>query len=210
MGCAVADYFPAQELTVFPGVTPKGCSETKTFTANIISPETGLPGVAPYTVNWYWNTSGIFNSTPQLLGVGASITVTNPACPRYYVKCEVISDDHVVASRIIKVDLGPVERCCTEEGEPGGGDTGGGHKVKSKSTLWPNPVIDGILHLGLKPQIEPCNYVITDAYGTMVTLGMLSDSDSIALPATCPSGVYYLQIQRLSESSQILPFVVLK
>lgn len=206
-GCAVADFYPAQELAVFATYSPDDCNETRTFNALILPPESGLPGVAPYTVTWQWNTTGVFNHPnqgTQSLGTGASITVTDPACPRYYVKCTVESDDQVTVSRILKVDLGAPE--CCEETYPGGGGghgrpgyDGGNFPVKNKhGRVYPNPLAGRTLYV--EQGDEPARaFELFDQFGRTLSAGSIPIAKTpvgvIGLPETLPAGACYLRLR---------------
>lgn len=205
-GCAVADFYPAQELAVFAAYSPDGCNETRTFTADVIPPESGLPGVAPYTITWYWNSTGVFNypnQGTQSLGTGASITVTDPNCPRYYVKCAVLSADYVEVSRVLKVDLGSPD--CCEETYPGGGGghgrpgQGGDVTTENKpGRVYPNPLVGGTLYVeqGNKPARA---FELFDQYGRTLSAGDIpigkTPAGVIRLPELLPAGPYYLRLR---------------
>lgn len=104
-GCLISNYLESSDLH-FTISTP-GCTAPVVFTANIIPPPNGEPGSGPYSVNWYWNQSGIFTSNNlQLLGTGQTITLLeHPSCPVYWIKCIIISSDGVVVSRTQKIQL---------------------------------------------------------------------------------------------------------
>lgn len=210
-GCDVADFFPNQELEIFIDYTPQGCDQQKTFSANIIMPESGLPGMPPYTISWYSNNSGVFQypgQNIQFLGTGASITLNQyPHCPVYWIKCIIQSSDNVVVSRIVRVDLGSVT-CCSDE--PGGGEGGNefSNEMNNRSLGWPpdtdiriypNPndghllILEG-RNLG---RITHCN--IYDITGKSILIDMSisqshQDALSLHLPSLAP-GMYLLKIE---------------
>ncbi|MCC6461573.1 MAG: T9SS type A sorting domain-containing protein, partial [Saprospiraceae bacterium] len=207
-GCSVAEHFPSQELAAFIRYSPTGCSPNKTFSVDIIEPETGLPGVPPYTVEWYWNRSGIFDypdPSTALLGTGASISLTaHPACPQYWVKCIVRSSDWVTVSRIIKVNLG--RDCeCEVDAPPIPDDRGQALLEKNIMEVYPNPTADGRINVRLSGYTGPVRFELFDIHGRVVFSGAGSIEAGMPLPLglpTLPAGVYAL---RLLEAADI-PF----
>lgn len=226
-GCDVADFFPNQELGIFIDYTPQGCDQQKTFSANIIMPESGLPGMPPYTISWYSNNSGVFQypgQNVQFLGTGASITLNqHPHCPVYWIKCIVQSSDNVVVSRIIRIDLGSVT-CCSDE--PGGGSnsefSSSANEINLKKNdprskeicIYPSPFYGSIINIGGIDNSHIYNYVLLDIAGKIIAQGDFScqigqDSVRLKLPGM-ESGIYIMNITSNTHSIQTRKIIAIK
>lgn len=204
-GCTVADHYPQQELSVFASFDhPVNCGD-RTFSAAIVAPEPGLPGIPPYTVSWYWNTSGVFDYPGQsstLLGTGSSLTIADPSseCGVYYVKCVVQSSDHIQVSRILAVKLDP--ECCTHAEKSTNREnylvTATEHRLDPY--IFPNPASDAIyLSQGADPVVY---FEMQDQYGRLLSAGEtetgVEETEAIELPKFLPAGLYYLRTRQLS------------
>lgn len=198
--CAVADYFPSQELAVFVTAT-SACDPPVTFTASIIEPEAGLPGVGPYTVNWYWSATGIFDSqTSHYIGSGATIEVQ--LCPSYWIRCTVVSSDGVVVNRIYKVQA-PIE--CECELTPGGGSEGKPATSAAgllpgdsgKLTIQPNPVRGSQVYVHSQTFSGRGDYQLLDLTGQVLASGQLHLLPEIPASIPLPQAVTGLLICRV-------------
>ncbi len=118
--CAVASNQPAPELGVIISGVPVLCLPTgvitgsNTWTANVIPPATGQPGVAPYTYAWYWSPDGILNMS-NYLGSGSSVEVNQVFnCPAFWLHVIVSSYDHVEARADFKIWTALCNHCAQE------------------------------------------------------------------------------------------------
>ncbi len=209
--CTVADFFPTQDLAIFINMNAQCYNTPVTFTADIIQPESGLPGIPPYTINWDWSPNALFlpNQTQQL-GTGLSISLPeHPHCPAYFIRCTVTSFDGVTVNRILRVDLyqRPYSHCSCplETGEPdeertlAASDTEG---TNATLRILPNPT-SGTSRIRL---------LCPSAAGNMATVSIMDitgmptatshtlrfDAHGVAEltpPAQLPAGVYYLLLQ---------------
>ncbi|MCC7504297.1 MAG: hypothetical protein IT259_03305 [Saprospiraceae bacterium] len=208
-GYLVANHYPQQELSVFASFDqPANCGD-RTFSVAIVTPEPGLPGIPPYTVSWYWNTSGVFDYPGQsstLLGTGTSLTVADPTteCGVYYVKCIVQSSDHIQVSRILAVKMDPA--CCDHAERPAGRNDA--PRITGTDTaalrIFPNPASD-VLYLsqGADPVVF---FEILDQYGRQLSSGNMETSagevSAINLPKSLPDGLLYLRTRQHSGAVQ--------
>jgi hypothetical protein len=162
-----------------------------------LQPESGIPGQPPYTIRWFWNTTGHFsaNSPGTFLGQGQNITISPyPACPVFWLKCEVTSSDGVRVSRIHKVKIGPSE-CCEEEPEEK--TTAFSEPLVSKiGELFPNPVSEGFVNLTLEKGLNAnVNFQILDVSGRILSTGNIATGSEGRLKIdinSLNSGVYLL------------------
>lgn len=200
-GCGIAAYRGGQELAVFPTFSPNGCQHNTpiTFTANIVAPDAGIPGVGPYTVTWRWNKTGIFHtsgSNSTSMGTGLSVTIPeHPECPSYWVQCKVVSADGVTISRVFKVVRGVICDCYT----PAPGDDRG-HTISLSGiqpALYPNPIQAGEM-LNLPPQFS--RMAITDAQGQTIfeTASMLQVWQ---VPHDLPAGLYFIRFGGMRDGA---------
>ncbi|MCC7245911.1 MAG: hypothetical protein IT269_09545 [Saprospiraceae bacterium] len=206
--CTVANYFPTQELAAFPGATSQPCDlkTPVTFSANITPPTTGIPGVGPYSVTWYWNSSGYFaydNSNAELMGTGTTLTIpSHKDCPYYWVKCVITSSDGITINRIFRVKLDPV--CCTLS-EPG--DDRDNATIKQPLTAYPNPVAAGtVLQL-----TQACNqYTWIDVHGRILESYDGGSVLSIPVDEKWPTGLLLLRIVQPDGHAQTINMFIIK
>ena len=209
--CTVADFFPTQDLAVFISMDAQCYNTPVTFTADIIQPESGLPGIPPYTINWDWSPNGLFlPSQTQQLGTGLSISLSeHPHCPAYFIRCAVTSSDGVTVNRILRVDLyqRPYSHCSCplETGDPdeertlAASDTEG---TNAALRILPNPT-SGTSRIRLLCPSAAGNMAtasIVDITGmpTVTSHTLRFDAYGVAEltpPAQLPAGVYYLLLQ---------------
>ena len=193
--CDVASFYPTQDLAVLVGTSQTGCSYQRTFTANIMQPGTGLPGQPPYSVTWHWNKTGIFsyhNYLPAVLGSGATITVNDPWCPVYFVKCTVTSSDNIVTTRIIKVSR---NAGCGCEANEGGDDRLAKNNAPTSISVFPNPAHETLTFVSGNDRAE-IRYSIVAANGKPVMEGTLGEAQGqqgrAVNIAQLPPGLYFV------------------
>ena len=210
--CTVAGFYPTHELAAtisYPYAT-ESCNPSTTFTAYLHIPESGIPGQAPYTVNWYWNTTGIFtaNNPGTYLGQGVQLTLNDHLdCPVYWLKCVIISSDGVTISRVRKIIVGP-SSCCIENEERKSNEKG--NLVYGK--IIPNPVIRGEPLLLSMPENDNygATYQIMDALGHITGPIKALPRDSRLDVGQLAPGVYWLRVKMLSSGeSNIFKFFIL-
>ncbi|HNG88803.1 MAG TPA: T9SS type A sorting domain-containing protein [Saprospiraceae bacterium] len=190
-GCGVAAYRGGEELAVFPSFLPYGCQHNTpiTFTANIVEPDAGIPGVGPYTVTWRWNKTGIFHTSGNnstLMGTGTSVTIPeHPECPSYWVQCKVVSSDGVTISKVLKVVRGIICDCY----DPAPGDDRNS-ALGAVTSLYPNPIQAGeVLNLP-----HPYSWLsITDTHGRSIYEAS-SMSQVWQVPLSLPAGLYFVRV----------------
>lgn len=203
VGCAVDDYNPAQELNV--NLSTPVCTSPTVFSAIITPPESGLPGIPPYTVTWFWSESGIFGTNPQppVLGTGSNITLSSfPACT-FFVKCVVVSADNVQVSRIQKVVVGP---CPCYPFRPSRGRDGDISDLTAPiSTIYPNPASNGMVEIQFSNLAsELLQLSIHDTHNRLLISQHYASTEEgkIQVPLNdLPNGFYIL---RLFDSGGIL------
>jgi hypothetical protein len=200
IGCAVNDYNTAEELSV--SLSTPVCSSPTVFSAFITPPGSGLPGIPPYNVTWFWNDSGIFgtNPSPPVLGTGANITLSSfPACT-FWVKCIVVSADNVQISRIQKVVVAP---CTCYPHRPSGGRTEDGSDLAT--VLYPNPVYSGMVEIQFSELVSgPLQINIHDTHNRLLASQhyTVTEEGNIQVPLNdLPDGFYFL---RVSDAGGIL------
>lgn len=224
-GCEVADFFESQDLSVF--ITTSNCAIIPfTYTANIISPASGLPGTGPYTVTWYWNNDGNFNPTlfgggGTLLGTGQSLTVYQhpnyPYCKAYWVQCKVVAADGTQVTRIYKIDLRP-DRCFCQAGTPPGdghgrSTTAGATNGQSLS-IYPNPVANGVITLEDQTLANSAvETSISDLSGRIVLQRQIifdAQGQTLLRIDPLPDGLYLLQLNGNNGTRYNLKFIIAK
>jgi hypothetical protein len=213
-GCEINDYNESNELEVYVTVSP--CAVPITMTADINPPDAGLPGVGPYTVYWFWNTSGIFGAggSQQFLGTGTTLNLnSHPACPTFWIKCVVVSSDNVAISRIQKVTLGNCD--CLQEERPGRQREEfpanlGAEMVK----LYPNPVIqDYVLVEGIQTTDLEIPWKISDAQGKLCLEGKSAfiKNAPLSIPVLAlENGLYFLSISMADGQTESFKFIITK
>lgn len=221
--CEVSTFFASQDLSIF--IRTSNCSTVPfTFTADIVSPAPGLPGQGPYTVTWYWNTSGNFNpafsGTETYLGTGQSWTVSpHPYCYKYWVKCKMVAADGTTVVRFKKIDLTPVYCFCqgSAPGDPPKERSAETSTAKNGDALvvYPNPVASGTITLEDRtlPYAE-MQALVSDLSGrTVRKLPAVFDANGQAhlLLGALPDGLYTLWLHGTStDVPRHLKFVISK
>ena len=193
VACTVADFYANQHLSV--SVSESACRLLPYYlTANITAPEDGIPGISPYTVEWYWESS--------LLGTGDVLTIEHhPNCGMYWVKCIVTSTDGVVVTKLFKVDLRRGGCICVPPIDPEEEDerpAGVKDMPEQNLSIFPNPVSEDELMV-VAPSLSSQNTHITvlDAQSRVVLLKSLvfgaNGQASLDIKGL-PTGLYLLQV----------------
>lgn len=214
VGCEISNYNAANELALNISASP--CSDPISLTATITPPDSGLPGVGPYTVHWFWNTSGIFDiNTPfQFLGTGTTLNLSDhPACPFFWVKCIVVSSDNVAISRILKVTVSPC--LCKMNERPGRNRDAISSTLPSNSlTLFPNPVSQDFLFVQTQETSkETLLYEVVNIWGEQVSSGKMEQLDETQLSLSVEGlndGLYFLRIQKPNAKQENHKFIIAK
>lgn len=128
-------------------------------------------------MKWYWNSSGHFsnNDPGQYLGQGQSITISPyPACPVFWLRCEVTSSDGVRISRIQKIRIGSTA-CCSTSSEEREIAT---EQDNSTNKVFPNPSGSGSINVSIGRTNQQIHFQISDLSGRIVSESSLfSDSE---------------------------------
>ncbi len=103
-GCFVAGYTISRDFNIAlvgSAILCHPLHPDQNYSVTIIPPTAELPGVGPYTVEWWQNTSGIFTyqSPDVYLGSGQQIQVSLPPsspCPFFFLHVKVTSADGLV------------------------------------------------------------------------------------------------------------------
>lgn len=102
IGCEVADYFAGMDMTVWIDGDETICNSPKTYLANVASPNTaGTPGQPPYTYEWYYSFTGLFETSniTQLSSTSSSLVIPPPnvsPCQTFFLHLKVTSSDQFV------------------------------------------------------------------------------------------------------------------
>lgn len=212
--CEISNYRPGNELSV--SITASPCSTPITLTATISPPDIGLPGVAPYTVYWFWNTSGVFTTgaPPQVLGTGETLELdSHPNCPYFWVKCLVVSSDNVVTSRIMRVNISPCN--CLMDERPVSTEADPSILSRQTTTLFPNPVSQNDLFLQTAEYEvnDDFYYSIVDVWGKNVSAGKAEKIERSQLRLSVEhlsSGIYFLSFQKPDGTQENHKFIISK
>jgi len=195
-GCKISAYLEETDLNFT--ISIPNCNAPIVFSANIVSPPMGTPGYGPYTVSWYWNQTGIFNSNNlQFLGTGQTITLLeHPSCPTYWIKCIIISADGVVVSRIQKIQM--PNGCLCIERSPGI-TTQNDQNAQVDPMVYPNPVFNDLLLIRYKTNDDSVLWVnVFDADGRRMYSGTAQKVEQ---------GLFQLNTQGLSNGLHTLQLV---
>ena len=215
VGCAVGSYDPTTELSVSISAAP--CTTPITLTATITPPSAGLPGIAPYTVYWFWNTSGVFptGGSPQFLGTGTTLNLSShPACPVFWIKCVVVSSDNVSISRIQKVTVNSCQ--CLMDHRPGlSGNSDLTTQPLPGTSLFPNPVSHGILLVQSKAlsMNDVITYKLVDTWGKVIATGKTehTSESQLAIPVEgYNDGLYFVSLQMPNGIQETHKFMIAK
>lgn len=213
-GCEINDYNETNELEVYVTVSP--CSVPITLTADINPPDAGLPGVGPYTVYWFWNTSGVFGNggSQQFLGTGTTLSLnSHPACPTFWIKCVVVSSDNVAISRIQRVSIGNCD--CLQEERPGKQREEFLNTLSAESVkIYPNPVVqDYLLVEGIQGPEAEISWKIWDALGKLCLTGknLYISNAPFSIPVhSLDNGLYFLSLPTADGNTEAHKFTITK
>ncbi|HAD34179.1 MAG TPA: hypothetical protein DCF44_06735, partial [Chitinophagaceae bacterium] len=213
-GCDINDYNESNELEVYVTVSP--CANPISLTADINPPDAGLPGIGPYTVYWFWNTSGVFGNggSQQFLGTGTTLNLnSHPACPTFWIKCVVVSSDNVAISRIQKVTLGNCD--CLQEERPGRQREELSDLLTTESVkIYPNPVVqDYLLVEGIQHSDAEISWKIWDALGKLCLTGkkLYISNAPFSIPVhTLKNGLYFLSLPTADGKTEAHKFIITK
>jgi Secretion system C-terminal sorting domain len=109
--CEVADFEDSPIWQVSAYVPNNICVETNpSFIVSTINvpPAIGWPGIPPYSIEWRWNTTGVFPtpSSGTLIGSNANQTVTTPTfVDIMFIKLTVTASDFATQTFVMAVDL---------------------------------------------------------------------------------------------------------
>jgi hypothetical protein len=205
--CTVDAFDDTKELAVFFTYSPVCSTMPFHLDAQIIEHSTGLPGVAPYSVLWYWNETAVFPTGQNLfnhyLGGGTSITINeHPRCPVYWVMCMVLSADNIMVTYVRKIDLSNPSCEC-------GHFVGGhGHREAAKGNtgmvVFPNPNDGTSITLSDLTKIgDVFQITIFDLSGrevfTQKDEAFNNEGLSVIHPISIPDGIYILRTTDLSS-----------
>ncbi|MBL7785777.1 MAG: zinc-dependent metalloprotease [Chitinophagales bacterium] len=171
-----------------------------TFSAVITPTTPGFPGIPPYSYEWRWNLSGIFNAANPgtLLGTGSSITLNEPLfCPSFFLRLRVTCADGVVSNSTLQINTDLCEVGCGGAGKSSSSMFESSNKSLSFQII-PNPantsfsVLNAYLDAG-KYQLQ-----LVDAFGKIVDNRSLTIEEPTApmqqhySTEHLPAGIYYL------------------
>lgn len=177
------------------------------YTSTIFPPSLGLPGVGPYQVTWWWNTTGTFSySSSEYLGAGTNINIGVLHCPEFFLHMRVTSADNQVVTdtRLIKAQLCTDCRQNFRVQAPTGITAFDGPAVKDRISLYPNPS-NGVIYADISSAAN-CSAELTVFDGLGRSVYMAKDipleegGNSITLPLTkLPEGIYRLHVSGMTH-----------
>jgi hypothetical protein len=205
-GCLLADYESSPEFGVMiTGGLPYLCGlngnvNPQTFTATILPATPGFPGTPPYTIEWWWNTSGIFTyqSPDHFLGTNTQMTISSVlACDFFFLHIRVTGADGFVGTFTRKINTVLCSACNEEK------LTSAAHSNSTdlqKFQIYPNPTSES---LWLKADVEKeftARLFISDAYGKVVrtaeSLQLSQGLNHEIIPlGALPNGLYILRLE---------------
>jgi hypothetical protein len=219
-GCMVSNYASSPEFGILLSGSPLLCGlngvvQPNNYTAILMPPAPGFPGVGPYTIEWWWNTSGLFSyqSPDQYLGATPQVSITSPlACDFFFLHLKVTAADGVVKTDTRKIQT-VLCNACNGNARPAG-DRQSASARTNQFLIAPNPST-GLLRLEMPVAQE-----------TLVTL-RLYDAKNQALrewqqvafsPGSpvfeadlsgIPLGSYWVSVTTATQTTT-LPFILLK
>ena len=153
-GCAVATFRSGWQamgaIILGPGaMCSSGNNPPFTYNSVVTAAPPGIPGQAPYSYEWRWNASGVFNKNSPgiVISTNSSVQIATPyASPFFFLQLKVTSADNVVLRVIKRVN---VINCSSLQPDPGSGDGPGGVTSTSWLTeknigVYPNPAEESI------------------------------------------------------------------
>jgi len=206
-GCKISAYLEEPELSFT--ISVPDCNAPIVYSANISAPASGFPGYGPYTITWYWNTTGIFNTgNMQLLGSGPTVTLLqHPSCPVYWIKCIVISSDGVVVSRVQKISL--PNGCVCNERSPGV-NIQVDESTNFDPVIYPNPSSGELLLVKYNNSEPNLRVNVFDTKGTLMFAGIAIKVEQGLYQLNAKglkNGLYSLQLISSAETKS-LKFII--
>lgn len=201
--CIVDDYFFDDELRVNINGPIFICEETVTYTAEIIPPGVGVPGVGPYNIQWGVSAVEFPTTANPMFPLGSANPLTlnsgSLPVPVFWLYVSVISADGVSMNDILRVD-----NPCGGTPLPLIGDIS---SIAEKETLLsdtqafelsPNPVSQN-LHVRFleQPKNTQVEYSIFNSYGELVLNGAAAIAAQVEVDISLrmlPDGLYYLHL----------------
>ncbi|GJM32044.1 MAG: hypothetical protein DHS20C18_10450 [Saprospiraceae bacterium] len=220
-GCFVSTFRASPELGVqlygnslFCGLAQPPTS--KTYSAVVMPAATGMPGTPPYSYEWSWNESGIFDgSMPiNLLGTTQQITISTVfACPHFFLHVKVTSSDQIVVTDGRKINtllcsppcLGQPISMPENNGNPVIASADQTNTIDSKLAIFPNPSSGKVTIQLYVPNPGPVEIILIDFNGKIVKvlefdeveMGIQTLSIDVKM---LPSGIYSCQVKRGKET----------
>lgn len=177
-------------------------SSNNTYTANILPPGTGFPGVPPYTYEWHWSPDGVFNPGTYL-GAGSSVQINSVFnCPSFFLKVKVTSSDDIVATATRKIQTALCTACLPPNGLV---VTSTNNLLDSKLMEWsvtPNPS-DGVMTINVA---QPLGHTSTlrffNQQGVLLWELSVSGTDAMLMDVSnLSNGIYFLALANTEASS---------
>lgn len=101
--CAVVGFKPSPEFSATISGYQSWClpphpdtEAPNTYSAVVTAATPGFAGTPPYTYQWRWNTSGIFNALDPgtVIGTASTVTIGYPlACPHFFLRLRITGSD---------------------------------------------------------------------------------------------------------------------
>ncbi len=200
LGCEVSEFRAAPELGVTLAGTTLFCDMVhpqtpKTYSAWILPPAVGMPGLPPYSYEWSWNESGIFDGSQPIypLGNAQQITISSVlACPHFFLHLKVTSSDQVVVTETRKINTFLCSPPCF------------GQPLSTPNTE--NDIIRQSTEMKLK-ESEMLIFPNPSSGRTAIRLNNLSDSSSIEIKLFSVNGelIKVFQFDEVQKGQQTLP-----
>ncbi|GJM34374.1 MAG: hypothetical protein DHS20C18_33750 [Saprospiraceae bacterium] len=219
-GCEVSNFRASPLLGVQIDGNPLFCGLAQPPTAKIYKsvitpPATGMPGIPPYSYEWRWNSSGVFDASSPgtLLGTTQDITISSALnCPHFFLKVTVTSSDAVVTSHTRKIITALCSPPCL--GQPISTSENNGNSVieqadqtieaTSQLSIFPNPSSGKATVQLYMPAPGPVEITLIDLNGRTIKVLEFDEVEmglhqlSLDL-VTLPSGIYNCQVKRGEE-----------
>ncbi len=169
-----------------------------TFSAVITPATPGFPGTPPYSYEWRWNLSGIFNAANPgtLLGTGSSITLNEPLfCPSFFLRLRVTCADGVVSNSTLQINTSLCEASCDGAGKSNSLFEMNNEKLSFQ--IIPNPANTSFSASSAYLDAGKYQLQLVDAFGKIVdnrwlTITESTPSQQYYSTEHLPAGIYYL------------------
>jgi len=209
--CTVANYSQTTDWHVLISGPEYACTHNlKTFEAEIFAPP-GSNGLAPYTYQWSWTSSGI-NQLGNIISTDPTVTIGNFACPFFFLHLTVTSADGLVSHAAVRIDTGTYCPYECEEGSSSFSNDNLAYRniVQSEMEIQapllkisPNPS-NGIFSLGLDISSTSGNgeILVLDLNGEIIKRLRLSNNENEKISkleqdidlSDNPSGCYIIRV----------------